>query len=169
MKTSALLIGFLISMSVAHANTVSAAINLEGRVVKATGLETGRDGQSCSLTLQESGRKEAKFYFGIGDKSDLFGVREANTKRAFSDYVYMGPQANIGNHMVRQEEVIVDVKSNGQKAVLIRRMLEMDPSNVFTFKQLSEIKCELKAKAMDLEEDLSVDSSGSDSSDETSL
>lgn len=152
MKVSSVIIGLMLSMSVAHADSPATTLSLVGEIASATGLEAGRDGESCVLNLQKTGRKEARFFYGIGEELEIVGSVATNAKRAFTDYVYMGPQISIGNHRVRQEEVIVDIKLGGRKAVLTRRMLEMDPGNVFTYTQRSEVKCEFQLKQSEAEE-----------------
>lgn len=157
-KISLTLIGFLGLISVAQANMDSNQINLEGRVVKATGLEAGREGQPCVLTIQAKGRKEAAFYFGVGE--NLAGSHNTNAKRFGTDYVYIGPEVDIGNHGSRQEQISIDVQKDGQGGVFIRRIFEKNTPDTHVifkldqFDQRSEVKCKLKAA--DLGENTSV-------------
>lgn len=158
MKITSLMIGFLVSMSVIQANASSAALNLEGSVVKATGLETGRDGQPCGLTLQKLDRKEAVFAYNIGDKSEIYGSHQTTIKRALTDFTYEGPEVSIGGHAIRQEQITIDVNRAGTEATLIRRMFEKgkpDARVIFKYDSLdqrSEIKCKLKLKAVGSDE-----------------
>lgn len=166
MKVTSLILGFLVSMSVAQANAES--INLEGRVDYATGQETARKGQPCALTLEKTGRKEATFAFSIGEKSELSGSHQTTIKRVLTDFTYEGPEVNVGGHATLQEQITIDVNRAGTEATLIRRIFGKgfpDAGVIFKYDSLdqkSEIKCKLSLPSIDSDEQEAAAASASD-------
>jgi len=153
MKQSSLMFGILVvaSMSQAEMGKVTSAMDYEGRVTNAVGLESKRDNQPCAITIQRHKDGSATFDFAIGDKADLHGTHTATKKTVFHDLSFDSAEQKLEDGSSRQEKITLDISGrHAEKIKLVRSIYQRTPG-AFASGTLSNVECKATVKAADVD------------------